>query len=56
MRLGRASPDPGLSVAIELLGGDPGHVGNVMVIGQRLPSESFAAEDPPKTPTSPQSA
>ena len=47
MRLGRASPDPGFGVAIEVLGGDPGHVGNVVIIGQRLSREGFAPEDAP---------
>ncbi len=34
MRFGWASPDPGCSVAIEVLGGDPGHESNVMIIGE----------------------
>jgi hypothetical protein len=31
-------PDPPLSVAIQVVSGDPGHEDNVMVIGQRLAS------------------
>jgi hypothetical protein len=34
-------------MAIEVLGRDPGHEGNVVVIGQRLSGKSFAPEDPP---------
>jgi hypothetical protein len=44
---GWATPDPGVGMAIEMLGGDPRHEGNVMIIGQRLPREGFAPEDAP---------
>ena len=47
MALGRASPDPGFRVAIEMLGRNLGHVGDVVIIGQRLSSKGFAPEDPP---------
>jgi hypothetical protein len=47
MGLGWASPDPGSRVAIEVLCRDSGHVGNVMIISQRLSGEGFAPEDPP---------
>ena len=47
MGLGRPSPDPGFGMAIEVLGGDPGHEGNVVIIGQRLSRKGFAPEDPP---------
>ena len=47
MGLGWSSPDPGVGVAIEVLGRDPGHVGNIVIIGQRLSREGFAPEDPP---------
>jgi hypothetical protein len=47
MGLGEASPDPGVGVTIQVLGGDPGHVGKVVVISQGLSSEGLAAEDPP---------
>jgi len=42
MGLGRASPDLGLGMAIEVLGGDTGDVGNVVIVGQGLPREGFA--------------
>ena len=48
MGLERASPDPGLGMAIEMLGRDTGHVGNVVIVGQRMPSEGFAPEDGPQ--------
>jgi len=44
---GRASPDPGLGVAIEMLSRAPGHISNIVIIGQRLSCEGFAPEDPP---------
>lgn len=47
MRLGRPPPDPGVGVAIEVLGSGPSDEGDVMVIGQRLPGERCAPEDPP---------
>ncbi len=47
MGLGRSSPGPGCGVAIEMLRRDLGHVGNVMIIRQRLPSEGLAPEDAP---------
>jgi hypothetical protein len=47
MRLGQPSPDPGLGVAIEMLGRHTGYVGNVVIIGQGLSGESFAPKDPP---------
>lgn len=34
-------------MAVELGGRDAGDVGDVVVIGQRLAGEGFAAEDPP---------
>jgi hypothetical protein len=40
-------PDPRLGMAIEVVGGDTGYERNIVIIGQRLPREGFAAEDPP---------
>ena len=37
MGLGWLPPDPRLSVTIEMIGGDPRDVRDVMIIGQRLP-------------------
>jgi hypothetical protein len=47
MRLGWASPDPGLGMTIEVLGGDTGDEGNIVLISQRLPREGLAPEDAP---------
>lgn len=47
MRLRWPSPDPGLGMAVEVTGGDPRDVGDVMVISQRLAREGFAPEDAP---------
>jgi hypothetical protein len=47
MGRGWASPDPRLGASSELVRGDTGHVGNVAVIGQRLPGEGFAPRDAP---------
>jgi hypothetical protein len=47
MGLGWASPDPGCSMTIQVLGGDPGDIGNVVVIGQGLPGKGVAPEDAP---------
>ena len=38
---------PRLRIAVEVIGRDTGHVGNVAVIGQRLSGEGFAPKDPP---------
>ena len=45
--LGEASPDPGGGVTVQVLGGDLGHVGDIVVISQGLSSEGLAPEDPP---------
>ena len=47
MRPGRASPDPGFGMAVEVVGGNPGHVGDIVVVGQGLPGKGFTPEDPP---------
>jgi hypothetical protein len=47
MGLGWASPDPGLGMAIEMLRGNTGDVGDIVVIGQRLSGKGFAPKDPP---------
>ena len=47
MKFGWPSPDPRRSMAVEVIRGDTGHVGNVAVIGQGLPGEGFAPKDPP---------
>lgn len=47
MGLWRTTPDPGRGVAIEMRGGDLGHISNVMIISQRLPGEGFAPKDAP---------
>ena len=44
---GWASPDPGLGMTIEMVGGDLGDEGNVVIVSQRLPGEGFAAEESP---------
>jgi hypothetical protein len=43
----RTAPDPGLSVPVELGGGETGDIRTVVVISQRLAREGFAAEEPP---------
>jgi hypothetical protein len=47
VRLWRPPPDPRLGMAIEMLGGDAGYIGNIMIIGQGLSGEGFASEDGP---------
>ena len=47
MGLGEASPDPGVGVTIQVLSGDLGHVGTIVVISQGLSGEGLAPEDPP---------
>ncbi len=45
-RLG-SSPDPGPGAGVELGGGHPGGVGNLIRVGEGLPGQCLAPEDPP---------
>src|SRR6185312_11383887 len=45
-RLG-SSPDPGPGAGVELGGGHPGGMGDLMGIGEGLPGQRLAPEDPP---------
>ena len=45
--LGGRPQTQGLAWRLRCCGRDSGHVGNVMIIGQRLSGEGFAPEDPP---------
>jgi hypothetical protein len=47
MGLGRPPPDPGSGMPIEVIGGAPRDIRDIVVIGQRRPGEGFAPEDPP---------
>src|SRR5215468_8485658 len=42
-----SSPDPGTGVGVELGGGDPGGVGDLVGVGEGLPGQRLAPEDPP---------
>src|SRR5437762_6555136 len=41
------SPDPGPGAGVELGGGDPGGVGDLVGVGEVLPGQRLAPEDPP---------
>jgi putative transposase len=41
------SPDPGPGAGVELGGGDPGGVGDLVGVGEVLPGQGLAPEDPP---------
>jgi len=45
-RLG-SSPDPGPGAGVELGGGRPGGMGDLMGVGEGLPGQRLAPEDPP---------
>src|SRR5262249_45505454 len=47
VRWGWAPPDPRARVAVELSSGDTGDVGDVVVVGQGLPSKGLATEEAP---------
>ncbi len=47
MILSRPTPDPGLGPQIELPGGNAGGLLDLIGIGEALPSEGIAAEEPP---------
>src|SRR5438045_9633383 len=42
-----SSPDPGPGAGVELGGGHPGGVGDLAGVGEVLPGQCLAAEDPP---------
>lgn len=44
---GRTSPDPGLSVAVELSGGEAGDVRDIVVVGEALAGVGGATKAPP---------
>src|SRR6185437_7107119 len=41
------SPDPGPGAGVELGGGDPGGVGDLIGVGEGLPGQRLPPEDPP---------
>src|SRR5204863_6122808 len=41
------SPDPGPGAGVELGGGHPGGVGDLVGVGEGLPGQGLAPEDPP---------
>src|SRR5207253_10238534 len=41
------APDPGPGAGVELGGGDPGGVGDLVGVGECLPGQRLAPEDPP---------
>src|SRR5436190_22288658 len=41
------APDPGPGAGVELGGGDPGGVGELVGVGEFLPGQRLAPEDPP---------
>ncbi|MGO8948610.1 MAG: hypothetical protein ACLQUY_13305 [Ktedonobacterales bacterium] len=45
--LGWPSPDPGVSALIELLGGYSPRLVDLLGVGEALPHEGLAAEEPP---------
>ena len=47
VRLGRPSPDPGFGAMIELSGGDPRRLFNLIRIREALPRQGIAAEESP---------
>src|ERR1700761_854806 len=42
-----SSPDPGPGAGVELGGGDPGGAGDLVGVGEVLPGQGLAPEDPP---------
>src|ERR1700745_2171304 len=42
-----SSPDPGAGAGVELGGGDPGGVRDLVGVGEILPGQRLAPEDPP---------